>query len=276
LTTPFITLLNQNKARIAHTLLEMPAVRQLRAHSDEERYAMVLASLDGLIGMLQQAPDLRAQTLVEVVQTQLHDGVERDDALNLLDAHRDAIYSVIGEAGLPADEMLSAARALETLLHQSGRTIVDEYHRETIEQLRVASIDQAKLREAIQELSTPIIPVYNGVLVVPLVGRVDSARAQALTEALLEAIAREQAEIVLLDITGVAVVDTSVANHLMQTARAASLLGSQVVLVGISAEVAQTLVQLGLDLGRLVTLSNLQSGLEYALAQQNLAITANV
>jgi rsbT co-antagonist protein RsbR len=276
LTTPFITLLNQNKARIAHTLLEMPAVRQLRAHSDEERYAMVLASLDGLIGMLQQAPDLRAQTLVEVVQTQLHDGVERDDALNLLDAHRDAIYSVIGEAGLPADEMLSAARALETLLHQSGRTIVDEYHRETIEQLRVASIDQAKLREAIQELSTPIIPVYNGVLVVPLVGRVDSARAQALTEALLEAIAREQAEIVLLDITGVAVVDTSVANHLMQTARAASLLGSQVVLVGISAEVAQTLVQLGLDPGRLVTLSNLQSGLEYALAQQNLAITANV
>jgi len=132
----------------------------------------------------------------------------------------------------------------------------------------------ASQRSIIQELSTPIIPVYTGVLAVPLVGRVDGQRAQALTEAMLEAIAREQAEMVLLDITGVAVVDTNVANHLMQTARAAALLGSQVVLVGISAEVAQTLVQLGLDLGQLVTLSNLQNGLEYALSRQGLAITA--
>jgi rsbT co-antagonist protein RsbR len=276
LTSQLTTLLSQQKAQITAALLEMPAVQRLRARSDEERYATVLASLDGLIGMLGQTASLREQMLAEMAQTQMRDGLERDDALALLDAHRAAIYRALAEADLPVGQQLAATKALEDLSHQSARTIVDTYHRETLDQLRAAGAAEAALREAIQELSIPIIPVYNGVLVVPLVGRVDSARAQALTEALLEAIAREQAEIVLLDITGVAVVDTNVANHLMQTARAASLLGSQVVLVGISAEVAQTLVQLGLDLGRLVTLSNLQSGIEYALAQQNLAITARV
>ncbi|MBK9714224.1 MAG: STAS domain-containing protein [Kouleothrix sp.] len=226
--------------------------------------------------MLQQQRPVLDQTLVAMAQAQLRDGIERDDALALLDAQRDAIYRVLAEAPPAADEALASARTLEDLAHLSARTIVDTYHREVIDRLQEASAAQVELREAIQELSIPIIPLYNGVLVVPLVGRVDTVRAQALTESLLEAIAREQAEIVLLDITGVAVVDTSVANHLMQTARAASLLGSQVVLVGISAEVAQTLVQLGLDLGRLVTLSNLQSGIEYALAQQGLAITAKV
>jgi rsbT co-antagonist protein RsbR len=274
LTSQLTTFLSQQKAQITAALLDMPAVQRLRARSEEERYATVLASLDGLIGMLGQTASLREQMLVEMAQTQMRDGLERDDALALLDAHRETIYRALAEADLPAGRQIAAIKALEDLSHQSARTIVDTYHLETIEQLQAAGAAQAALREAIQELSIPIIPVYNGVLVVPLVGRVDSARAQALTEALLEAIAREQAEIVLLDITGVAVVDTRVANHLMQTARAASLLGSQVVLVGISAEVAQTLVQLGLDLGHLVTLSNLQSGIEYALAQQNLAIMA--
>jgi rsbT co-antagonist protein RsbR len=273
-TTQLTTLLNQHKAQIAGALIEMPVARRIQANSDADRHATVLAGLDGLIGMLQQSEPMLGQTLAEMAETQMRDGIERDDALALLDAQRDVIYGVMAESALPADQMLAAARALENLTHQGARTIIDTHHHEVLERFQEASANQVALREALQELSNPIIPVYNGVLVVPLVGRVDSVRAQALTESLLEAIAREQAEIVLLDITGVAMVDTSVANHLMQTSRAASLLGSQVVLVGISAEVAQTLVQLGLDLGRLVTLSNLQSGIEYALAQQGLAITA--
>lgn len=276
MTSQLTSLLAQHKARIADALLGTPVVQRIHAASEDDRQATVLAGLDGLIGMLQQQRPVLDQTLVAMAQAQLRDGIERDDALALLDAQRDAIYRVLAEAPPAADEALASARTLEDLAHLSARTIVDTYHREVIDRLQEASAAQVELREAIQELSIPIIPLYNGVLVVPLVGRVDTVRAQALTESLLEAIAREQAEIVLLDITGVAVVDTSVANHLMQTARAASLLGSQVVLVGISAEVAQTLVQLGLDLGRLVTLSNLQSGIEYALAQQGLAITAKV
>ncbi|HEX9369917.1 MAG TPA: STAS domain-containing protein [Roseiflexaceae bacterium] len=274
MTEQLTSLLTRHKARIAGALADAPAAQRIPARSDEDRRAMALAGLDALIAILRQPEPVLAQTLAQIAQSQMRDGVERDDALALLDDQRGAIYRAIAESGLPTGEALAAARALEDLAHRSARTLVDTYHHDVIDRLQEASAAQAQLREAIQELSTPIIPVYNGVLVVPLVGRVDSARAQALTEALLNAIAREQAEIVLLDITGVAVVDTNVANHLMQTARAASLLGSQVVLVGISAEVAQTLVQLGLDLGRLVTLSNLQSGLVYALAQQGLAITA--
>jgi len=273
-TEQLMTLLQQHKAQIADTLLATPVAQHIRAISNEERHAILLAGLDALIGMLQQSPALLEQTVTRMAQGQMRDGIERADALELLDAQRDAIYRAIGQLSLSPGEILETTRALEDLTHQSARAIIDTYHQDIIERLREASATQERLREAIQELSNPIIPLYNGVLVVPLVGRVDSARAQALTEALLEAIAREQAEMVLLDITGVAVVDTNVANHLMQTARAASLLGSQVVLVGISAEVAQTLVQLGLDLGRLVTLSNLQSGIEHALAQQGLAITA--
>jgi rsbT co-antagonist protein RsbR len=267
-------LLNQHKAQITDILLVSPAGQRIAARSDEERRATLLATLDALIGMLQQPPSMLDQMLQEMAQSQMRAGLDREDALALLDTQREAIYRTIEQADMPAPEALAAAKVLEGLTHQSARITIDAHHHELIERLQEASAAQAQLREAIQELSNPIIPVYTSVLVVPLVGRVDNARAQALTEALLEAIAREQAEIVLLDITGVAVVDTGVANHLMQTARAASLLGSQVVLVGISADVAQTLVQLGLDLGQLVTLSNLQSGLEYALSRQGLAITA--
>jgi rsbT co-antagonist protein RsbR len=269
-----IALLNQYKPQIVDDLLASPAGQAVQSYSDAERRATLLAGLDALIGMLQQPQQMLDQTLQELALSQMRAGFGRDEALALLGAQREAIYQAIEQADLPVSDALAAGRALEDLAHQSARATIDTHHRELVERLQEANATQDQLREAIQELSTPIIPVYNGVLVVPLVGRVDSARAQTLTEAMLEAIAREQAEIVLLDITGVAVVDTGVANHLMQTARAASLLGSQVVLVGISAEVAQTLVQLGLDLGQLVTLSNLQSGLEYALSRQNLAITA--
>lgn len=271
-----VALLNEQKLAMVDSLLAGPAAQRIQALSEDERRAIVLAGLDGLIGLLQQEQPMLGSTLAEMAQTQMRAGAERDDVLDLLDAQRIEIYRVVQSTDEAAGESIGMLRVAEDLMHHSARTIVDTYHHDVIERLKESSAAQERLRAAIQELSTPIIPVYNGVLVVPLIGRVDSARAQSLTEALLEAIAREQAEMVLLDITGVAVVDTSVANHLMQTARAAGLLGSQVVLVGISAEVAQTLVQLGLDLGQLVTLSNLQNGLEYALAQQGLAITDRV
>ena len=270
-----IALLEQHKAQIADALLVSSAGQNFQARSDAERRATLLAGLDALIGMLQQPKQMLDQTLQELASSQMRAGLGREESLALLGSQRDAIYHAIEQADLPAQDMLAASRALEELGYQIAEVTIDMHHHDLVDRLQEANATQDQLREAIQELSTPIIPLYAGVLAVPLVGRVDSQRAQTLTEAMLEAIAREQAEIVLLDITGVAVVDTNVANHLLQTARAAALLGSQVVLVGISAEVAQTLVQLGLDLGQLVTLSNLQSGLEYALSRQGLAIMAS-
>lgn len=124
----------------------------------------------------------------------------------------------------------------------------------------------------IRELSTPLIPLHTGILALPLVGTIDSYRASQIMETLMEGIARQQADVVIMDITGVPMVDTAVGNHLLQAAQAAELLGARVILVGISAEVAQTMVQLGINLSRIVTLATLQAGIEYALNLQGLAI----
>lgn len=119
-------------------------------------------------------------------------------------------------------------------------------------------------RRTIRELSTPILPVHDGVIVLPLVGFVDRQRATQVMENLLQAITAYQADIVILDITGVPVVDTSVVNYIMQTVRAVHLVGAQMVLVGISPEIAQAVVQLGLNLRDITTRANLQQGIEYA------------
>lgn len=145
--------------------------------------------------------------------------------------------------------------------------------RETIAEFQATQQREDQLRAVIQELSTPIIPIYRGVLVLPLVGAIDSLRSQEITERLLEEIVRQQADMVIIDITGVSVVDTSVANHLIMTAQAVNLLGSKVIFTGISSTIAQTIIQLGVNLGDVVTLSNLQAGMLFALEQLGLGIT---
>jgi rsbT co-antagonist protein RsbR len=120
---------------------------------------------------------------------------------------------------------------------------------------------------ALRELSTPLIPISHEVVIMPLIGAMDSRRAQQVLETLLEGIAGSRASIAILDITGVALVDTQVANALVRAAQAVKLLGAQVVLTGIRPEVAQTLVGLGVDLREIVTRGTLQSGIAYALEQ---------
>jgi len=122
----------------------------------------------------------------------------------------------------------------------------------------------ATQRGLIQELSTPIIPISDAILIMPLIGSIDSARAQQVMEAMLEAIGQYGAQYMIIDITGIAVVDTAIAHHLLQAARAVQLLGAQVILVGIRPEVAQTLVGLGVDFSAITTRATLQAGFEYA------------
>ena len=117
---------------------------------------------------------------------------------------------------------------------------------------------------AIQELPTPVLPLREGLLIVPIIGLIDARRARRLTEQLLGAIRTERAKVVVIDITGVQAVDSQVANHLVQTIEAAGLMGARVILAGISPEVAQTMVNLGIDVARVVTVGDLQSGIEWA------------
>lgn len=120
-------------------------------------------------------------------------------------------------------------------------------------------------RASLRELSTPLIPVAEGVLVMPIVGTVDSMRAAQIMDTLLEGITSNGARMAILDLTGVKVVDTQVANALMQAAQAAKLLGTEVVLTGIGPHVGMALIGLGLDFANLKTLSTLRAGVSYAL-----------
>ncbi|MGI5839753.1 MAG: STAS domain-containing protein [bacterium] len=116
--------------------------------------------------------------------------------------------------------------------------------------------------EAIRELSTPVLQVREGMLIIPIFGVLDSHRARQLTEQLLRSIRARRAKVVVMDITGVPTIDTKVANHLVQTMEASRLLGAAVIVTGISPEIARTLVTLGVDLSRLRSLVDLQGGIE--------------
>lgn len=143
-----------------------------------------------------------------------------------------------------------------------------------MEQMIATRDDQIREQATqISTLSTPLFPVYRGVLALPLVGTIDTRRAQQIIETLLEGIVQYQAEVVIMDITGVPVVDTPIAQYLIQAAQAAQLLGAHIVLVGIRPEIAQTMVQLGANFDQLTTLAHFQAGVEYALGLQGRAIT---
>ncbi|MEL7568442.1 MAG: STAS domain-containing protein [Dehalobacterium sp.] len=118
--------------------------------------------------------------------------------------------------------------------------------------------------EAIRELSTPVLQLREGLLILPIIGVLDTHRARQLTEQLLYAIRANRAKVVVMDITGVPSVDSKVANHLVQTVEASRLLGANVVVTGVSPEIAHTLVTLGIDLSRLNTVGDMQGGIEEA------------
>ena len=125
----------------------------------------------------------------------------------------------------------------------------------------------------LDELAVPVIQVWEDILLLPLVGAIESRRAAQVMENLLESVGRTSAQIVIIDITGVPVVDTSVASYLIRAVQATQLLGCQSILVGISPEIAQTLVGLGVDFSRIITRATLQNGLEYGLKRLSYDVT---
>lgn len=127
-------------------------------------------------------------------------------------------------------------------------------------------------RQTISELQTPVIQVWDRILALPIVGSLDTARTQEMNEALLQKIVDTGAEIVIIDITAVPVVDTAVAKHLLETVAAARLLGADVLMVGLSTRTAITLVHLGVDLSGVVTRTTMAKGLELAFARLGLEV----
>ncbi|MFE0800077.1 STAS domain-containing protein [Streptomyces sp. NPDC058812] len=133
-----------------------------------------------------------------------------------------------------------------------------------------ALIDRQRLQ--LMEVATPVIKLWDGIVAVPLIGTLDSARSQVVMETLLESIVEQQARYAILDITGVPTVDSLVAQHLMKTVAAARLMGAECIVSGIRPAIAQTMVHLGLDLGTVVTRASLADALGYVLHQLGVGI----
>lgn len=152
---------------------------------------------------------------------------------------------------------------------QQTQAINDELEERVAERMKEIELLNAQVidaqRQALRELSSPLIPITDEVVIMPLIGTIDSQRSQQIVETLLEGIAHYRAELAIIDITGVLVVDTQIAQALIQAARAVNLLGAQVMLTGIQPRIAQTFIHLGIDLTGIQTRGSLQSGVSAAL-----------
>ncbi|MDI1442749.1 PAS domain-containing protein [Polyangium sp. 6x1] len=148
-----------------------------------------------------------------------------------------------------------------------GTVAIDMSREQDAEDARAALQETiiAAQEATIRELTTPLLPIADHVVAMPLVGTIDERRAAQILDALLEGITRHQATVAILDVTGIRIVDTHVAHALVHAAQAAKLLGARVVLTGMSPSIARTLVDLGADLQGIVTLGTLQSGIAWAI-----------
>ena len=185
-------------------------------------------------------------------------GVETHEVLGIVLLLRDVLARALfvkyqDDAGL-LDRILDAYEpAANRIAVTVGVSFVEERERVIREQ-----------QEAIRELSTPVLQVRERLLILPIIGVLDSPRARQLTEQLLGAIQANRAKVVVIDITGVAAIDRTVANHLVQTVEASRLMGADAIITGLSSKIAQTLVDLGVDLSMMRTVGDLQGGLEEA------------
>ena len=163
----------------------------------------------------------------------------------------------IYDGGLDVAEWPAFVASIRRVAMMEASLVVDVYSRRTGEVI-------AQQSRAMIDMSTPIAALWDGVLMLPIVGLLDSRRAEDIMQRMLEQIAEKQAIMFILDISGVAVVDTAVANHLIRMTKAAQLMGSDTIVSGLSASVARTIVELGIDVGDMRTTGTLQDALKLA------------
>ena len=174
-------------------------------------------------------------------------------------------YLGLRDPSVDADHMGRMQRAVVKLVHADAMMVVDHYTRLT--QQTIA--DQTR---ALVEMSTPVATLWDDILMLPIVGIIDSKRAQDIMTSTLRRIAETRAKVFILDISGVAVVDTAVANHIIKVTKATRLMGCQALLSGVSPAIAQTMVSLGVDVGALQTKATLRDALEDAFKSLGLKV----
>ena len=227
--------------------------------SDEEIFSEATAVYDNYVDALETGSIETLQTYArELSERIIPRGVETHEVLGIVLLLRDVLARSLFAKYQEDPELLN--RILDEYEPAANRIAVTVGVSFVEERERVIHDQQ----ETMRELSTPVLQLRERLLILPIIGVLDSARARQLTEQLLGAIRDNRATVVVIDITGVATIDRTVANHLVQTVEASRLMGASTILTGLSSEIAQTLVDLDVDLGMMKTVGDLQGGLEEA------------
>jgi rsbT co-antagonist protein RsbR len=217
----------------------------------EDLSSLVIRGMSG--GDEQAAGELRA-TLAELSRSRARNGFTPGETALAVFALKDAVYELVADTPDLVPDYLAFSRTVDDLGLLTFETFAAARER--------IIADQAA---AMLELSTPVIRLWDGIIAVPLVGTLDSARTQLVMERLLESLVTTGAEHAVLDITGVSTVDTEVAQHLLKTVSAVRLLGAECIISGIRPQVAQTIVALGIEFGDIATKATLADALVHAL-----------
>jgi rsbT co-antagonist protein RsbR len=224
----------------------------------EDLYALIIRVLSRAD---EHAPGELTAALAELSRSRARDGFTPSETALGMFSLKEAVYELVADAGDLVPEFLAFSRMIDDL----GLRTLEEY---SAAREQIIS-DQAT---AMLELSTPVVRLWEGVIAVPLVGTLDSARTQLIMEKLLETLVTTGADHAVIDITGVSTVDTEVAQHLLKTVSAARLLGAECIISGIRPQVAQTIVSLGIEFGDIATKATLADALGLALHQAGLKV----
>lgn len=233
--------------------------RLLKAMTEDEILAECSAVYDNYLGTLEtgslEALEAYARDLSERI---IPRGVETNEVLGIVLLLRDVLArSLFAKYGHNESTLFRVLDAYEPAANRIANTVAVGFVQERERVIR-------QQQEAIRELSTPVLPVRERLLILPIIGIIDPQRARQLTEQVLRGIRVNRARVVVMDLTGVPSVDAAVANHLVQTVEASRLVGANVIVTGLSPELSQTLVTIGVDLGKMFTVGDLQGGIEEA------------
>src|SRR5213594_1256203 len=255
-----VALLRQNRTQLREEWARrITRAQLLTAMTEEEIFAEATSVYDNYVEALEtgtfEALQAYARNLSERI---IPRGVETHEVLGIVLLLRDVLArSLFGKYQEDFDKLNRILDAYEPAANRIANTVAVGFVQERERIIR-------QQQEAIRELSTPVLQVRERLLILPIIGIVDSQRARQLTEQLLRGIRANRAKVVVMDITGVPSVDSTVANHLVQTVEASRLLGATVIVTGLSPEIAQTLVTIGVDLTKMNTVGDLQGGIEEA------------
>ncbi len=252
--------LRQNRTQLREEWLRRIAeTRLLTAMTKEEIFAEATSVYDSYVEALEtgtfEALQAYARNLSERI---IPRGVETHEVIGIVLLLRDVLArSLFAKYQADFEKLNRILDAYEPAANRIANTVAVGFVQERERVIR-------QQQEAIRELSTPVLQVRERLLILPIIGVIDPQRARQLTEQLLRGIRTNRAKVVVIDITGVAAMDVTVANHLVQTVEASRLLGATVIVTGLSPEIAQTLVTIGVDLGKMNTVGDLQGGIEQA------------